>query len=122
MVAPFFIELHSGIFGMTKSFYWVLASVTLPLAALGTAQAQSTQQTAQATNAANSSSSDEENAEEGGSEKMCRTFRTTGSRVKRERICLTKAQWETYNENGRRTAGSVISSEGICVGGECSDN
>ncbi|AKM06462.1 hypothetical protein [Pelagerythrobacter marensis] len=54
--------------------------------------------------------------------KVCRTFRVTGSRAKRERVCMTRAQWiaherETRDEAGRVTNTGVCSNAEMCSGG-----
>jgi len=47
---------------------------------------------------------------------VCRTFRVTGSRAKRERVCMTQAQWDAHEERTREEAGRVTNT-GICSDG-----
>lgn len=56
------------------------------------------------------SSQDTENAEK----QICRSFKVTGSRAKRERICMTRAQW-IAQEQAAREAGRDIGNSGICA-------
>ncbi|HYI41312.1 MAG TPA: hypothetical protein VE053_13440 [Allosphingosinicella sp.] len=34
-----------------------------------------------------------------GAKKICRTFSNTVSRVKREKLCLTKAEWKKFEQD-----------------------
>lgn len=51
-------------------------------------------------------------------EKICRTHRVTGSRVKREKMCMTAHEWELYDE-AHQNKGAAIIGNGVCTGGEC---
>lgn len=34
-----------------------------------------------------------------GERKICKTFHMTGSRVRAEKLCLTKSEWKKFDEN-----------------------
>lgn len=40
---------------------------------------------------------------EAGEELICETFKETGSRIKRKRVCLTAAEWEARKAADRET-------------------
>ncbi|MEP2726761.1 hypothetical protein [Roseibium sp.] len=49
---------------------------------------------------------------------VCKSFRVTGSRAKRERVCMTKAQWIAHDSRTRDEAGRLTNSEGVCSNAE----
>ena len=53
------------------------------------------------------------------SQKICRTYRITGSRVKREKICRTASEWQKFDE-ANQVRGSALIGNGVCTGGDCS--
>ncbi len=62
-----------------------------------------------------------EGATAGGADEgqICRTYRVTGSRTRREKVCMTAAQWAQHNENTRKQTGEMLGSDGVCSGGDC---
>lgn len=50
---------------------------------------------------------------------ICRTFPVTGSRTKRQRVCMTADQWQRASEETQSGTRRIIGSEGVCAGGEC---
>lgn len=58
--------------------------------------------------------SEDENA------RICKTFKITGSRAKRERICMTKSQWAASEaaakEEARRATSGVCGNGKLCSG------
>lgn len=52
--------------------------------------------------------------------KICRTYKVTGSRAKRTRICMTKKEWAFHEAQTRDQAGRVTNQDGICASSSCS--
>ena len=52
--------------------------------------------------------------------RICKTFRVTGSRAKRERICKTERQWAAHEasakEEMRRATAGVCADRKLCMG------
>ena len=57
---------------------------------------------------------------EGEDAKICKTFKVTGSRAKRERICMTKRAWAAHEartkEEARRATAGVCGNANLCSG------
>lgn len=39
---------------------------------------------------------------------ICKSVKATGSRLNRERVCMTKAQWDKHFDEGRKATGEVV--------------
>lgn len=76
-----------------------------------TAPAGELVRTASATNAADAPAREEA---EDADKKICKSFKVTGSRAKRERICMTRTEWIDYERGTRNAAGEMTNQEGVC--------
>jgi hypothetical protein len=45
---------------------------------------------------------------------VCKSFAVTGSRAKRERVCMTNEQWIAHESRTRDEAGRLTNREGVC--------
>lgn len=75
-----------------------------------TAPAGEVVRTASATNADAPAREEAEDA----NKKICKSFKVTGSRAKRERICMTRTEWIDYERGTRNAAGEMTNQEGVC--------
>ena len=87
-----------------------LAALLLQVGSADAATGQSFQQVA-ASDDAKASGSDKDLEK-----RICKTYRVTGSRAKRERVCMTKAQWADYERLNRDFAREMTNT-GICADG-----
>lgn len=49
---------------------------------------------------------------------VCKSFTVTGSRAKRERVCMTRAQWIAHEARTRDEAGRLTNQDGVCSNAE----
>ncbi len=57
---------------------------------------------------------DSEKRDAGDDAKICKSFKVTGSRAKKERLCKTREEWIAFYSETRDEAGRLANREGVC--------
>lgn len=91
-------------------FQLAISAVLIALGASGAMAQPEAATTPPPANTASSSSADDLRV-------RCRRMTVTGSLARQERVCMTVAEWRSFNDRGNRIARDLVDTANRCGGG-----